>query len=133
MARQGEIWQAEVASILGQSKAPLSAYAILEELRRTYQKVAPATVYRALNALCATGTAQRVESLNAYMVCRGDAGGPSTILSICDDCGSVDEKSSEKLQSDLTEMLEDSGFVVERPVIELHGTCADCDAERGTS
>lgn len=130
MGKRGDIVQGEVLKALRQSDTPLSAYDVLSELRNFNPKAAPPTVYRALNALIEQGLVHRLESLNAYMPCQCDSHSQEAILSICDDCGSVEETVDPELAETMARVAGKSGFATQRQVIELHGTCADCGPER---
>lgn len=130
MGARGEKMQAEVLGILRHATAPLSAYDVLDRLRPTHPKIAPPTVYNALAALAKRGSIHRVESLKAYVACRCDHHDKASILSICNDCGTVDEQVAPDLHDDISGLLASTGFAPERHVIEVHGTCAACSADR---
>ncbi|MEM6596463.1 MAG: Fur family transcriptional regulator [Pseudomonadota bacterium] len=138
MGRRGEMMQSDVMKALKGADEPLSAYDIIAALRNSYPKLAPTTVYRALKALMENGRIHRVESLNAYMPCQHAHSDEQTqqhpsILSICDDCGSVEESAAPDLFSKLGRIMGKSGFTPERHVIEVHGRCADCGPERAAT
>lgn len=121
--------QAEVLAVLRRSETPLSAYDVLGELRRANPKIAPPTVYRALSALMNRGQAHRLESLSAYIACRCDSHQQASILSICDDCGAVEENVAPDLLKDLSTVAGRSGFRPARHVVEIHGVCSSCGDE----
>lgn len=129
MGKRGEKLQSEVLSVVRGQSAPLSAYDVLRELQSTYPKIAPPTIYRALAALTERGQVHRLESMNAYVACQCDAHQQPSILSICDDCGVVEESVQPDVFGKLTSAVEKSGFSVQRHVVEVHGVCATCSAE----
>ncbi|MEL6957384.1 MAG: Fur family transcriptional regulator [Pseudomonadota bacterium] len=129
MGKRGDLVQAEVLKALKASETPLSAYDVLSELRAFNPKAAPPTVYRALNALIEQGLVHRLESLNAYMPCQCDSHAEEAILSICDDCGTVEETVDPEVTEAMSRITGKSGFAPQRHVIEVHGTCADCGPE----
>lgn len=129
MGTRGNIWQAEVLKILMKRAEPLSAYQILDELKAAHEKVAPPTVYRALASLSTQGQVHRLESLNAYIACKCDDHHHASILSICDDCGSVEESVAPDLVAELSSIIGKSGFEPSRHVIEVHGVCGSCGTE----
>ena len=121
--------QGLVLGTLAHSKAPLSAYAILDPLRGDGIK-APLQVYRALDRLIEAGLAHRLESLNAFVCCadadchklsRGMAA-----FAICTKCGRVDEFSDAEVGDRLTGWADMQGFALERTTIELRGVCQGC-------
>lgn len=133
MGKQGERMQAQVLEALQGAAGPCSAYDILDALRPNNAKLAPTTVYRALTALTEQGRVHRLESLNAYIVCQCDDHAQDSILSICGDCGSVEETIAPELLANLARTIGSSGFAPTRHVVEVHGTCADCGPERTAS
>ena len=99
---------------------------MLAELRADHPKIAPPTVYRALSALVANGRVHRLESLNAYIACRCEGHNHAAIISICDDCGGVEESIAPAVLDELSNIAQQSGFRSTRHVVELHGVCASC-------
>ena len=126
MSKRGEETQAEVLAVLQRRRGPLSAYDVLGELREANPKIAPPTIYRALAALTERGRVHRLESLNAFIACQCTRHQHATILSICDDCGAVEENVAPDLVDRLSSIIAMSGFAPMRHVIEVHGLCASC-------
>ncbi|MCY4461759.1 MAG: Fur family transcriptional regulator [Albidovulum sp.] len=126
MSRQGQRIQKEILVILRRHLTPRSAYDVLGELRQISPKIAPPTVYRALASLTLRGRVHRLESLNAFIACQCDQHQNASILSICDDCGTVEESVAPDLLKELSSIAAQSGFAPSRHVIEVHGLCASC-------
>lgn len=126
MGAKGEALQAEMLEIMRTKARPMSAYDLLADLKKTRSKIAPPTVYRALSAMTGDGRVHRIESMNAYMACSCSDHGAAALLSICHDCGSVEESAVPGVVSELSATLRASGFSAERHVLEIHGTCAAC-------
>ncbi|MBM7070328.1 Fur family transcriptional regulator [Actibacterium sp. 188UL27-1] len=126
MSGRGEVLQLEVLDILRQRNKPVSAYDVLGELRKTKVKMAPQTVYRVLAALTECGKIHRLESLKAYVNCQHGSHQHASILSICDDCGRVEESVAPDLLAKLSKVTGKTGFAAQRHVIEVHGLCASC-------
>ncbi|MEL6915352.1 MAG: Fur family transcriptional regulator [Pseudomonadota bacterium] len=131
MGRRSEELQAEVMMVLRAAQGPLSAYDILAELRASNPKMAPTTIYRALAVLVDKTRVHRLESLNAYVPCQCDEAGHEAIISICDDCGTVEETVAPDLLASMSKAISASGFAAKRHVVEVHGTCAECSPEDG--
>lgn len=129
MSTRGEIMQSDVLAVLTQKDAALSAYDILNSLRDKHPKIAPPTVYRALTALVGKGAVHRVESLNAFIACTNVDHTHASIMSICDDCGTVEERAAPELLDNLSGLLGETGFEAQRHVIEVHGVCSACGSE----
>ena len=133
MSTRGEIMQSKVLAVLIREGSALSAYDVLDQLRHEYPKIAPPTVYRALHALIEKGGVHRVESLNAFVACNSTSHEHALIMSICDDCGSVEENAAPELMDNLAGILGKTGFDAHRHVIEVHGVCSTCGSEDSTS
>ena len=118
--------QMAVFRVLEQQNKPMSAYDILDALRDTNARLAPTTIYRALNALCARGQTYRIESLKAFAVKRCSAPSDAVILSICDGCGTIEETADAGLLQQVEQSARQSGFEPTRHVVELHGWCSVC-------
>ena len=130
MRRSSHQTRDEVLGHLREAHGPLTAYDVLARMQAPDRKVAPPTVYRALAALTAAGSVHRIEATNAYVACchGGADGDHEAILSICDDCGSVEEHADPAVLKDLARLAARNRFTPERQIIELHGRCGDCAA-----
>ncbi|MEO1017305.1 MAG: Fur family transcriptional regulator [Pseudomonadota bacterium] len=126
MTKRGQEIQMEVLAILRRHHGALSAYDVLRVLNRANPKIAPQTVYRALAALTERGQVHRLESLNAFIACQCDQHQHASVLSICGDCGAVEESVAPGLLKDVASIVGKSGFAPKRHVIEVHGLCASC-------
>ena len=127
MRKPGEITRKKILDIFTSENKPLSAYHILAVMKRKNNKIAPPTVYRALTSLTETGSAHRIESLNAYVACSNHDHEDTAVMTICDDCGVVEEQTSPEVVNSIEKLSDMSGFKTKRHVIELHGQCADCN------
>ena len=128
MTAHGKALRAELLATLRAHGGPMSAYTLLACLQHEHPKIAPPTIYRALAALLADGKVHRLGSLNAYVACQWDRHMQASILSICDDCGTVEESVAPDLLDELSSVAGKSGFRPARHVIEIHGLCASCGA-----
>ncbi len=132
MRSRGEAIQTDIMAALQRRGSPMSAYDLLDVLRQRQPKMAPPTIYRALSALVASGRIHRLESLKAFVACQCVTHGHThdVILSICDDCGKVEETVAPDVLRRVSRVAGVSGFIPDRHVIELHGRCGACvDAE----
>jgi len=118
--------QSLVQQVLSEAEGPMSAYAILDQLRGDGLK-APLQVYRALEKLVEHGKAHRLESLNAWVACshRHRPGGLA-VFAICEDCGDVAEFQDTDVQEQLAGRADGIGFAMDHATIELHGRCGNC-------
>jgi Fur family transcriptional regulator, zinc uptake regulator len=119
-----------VFGVLRLANGPLSAYDILERLKPDRPRIAPTTVYRALEHLIRAGRVRRIESLNAYLAAT-DAGDRAFVFAICDDCGRVQERDAGVEVGRITKALARGGFRPSHPMVEVHGRCGDCHTAGG--
>ena len=121
-----------VLNVLNNSDKPMTAYQILEKLRRFGIK-GPPTVYRALEVLQEQGLVHRLESINAFVACDHYAGAAHTSSFIlCKDCGTASEIHDNRLESILHEWSDKLGFAVIQQTVELLGKCSRCKEESHT-
>lgn len=118
--------QKKVLGVLQETDSPLSAYAILDQLRSEGLK-APLQVYRALDKLIALGHVHRLESLNAFTACcHPDHTHNSVIFTICEACDLVTEVHDNALDDALHNLTDQQQFKPRSAVIELRGLCQSC-------
>jgi Fur family zinc uptake transcriptional regulator len=111
------------------SHAPLGAYELIDRLSVRGARVAPITIYRALDFLRQQGLVHRIESRNAFIACvhNHDSGDPVVFL-ICEKCGAVGEAASAAVADTIRHASRAAGFTPKTPVIEISGICAHCRA-----
>jgi Fur family zinc uptake transcriptional regulator len=90
------------------------------------QKPAPPTVYRALELLLAQGLVHKLETIHAFVGCRHLDHPHLSQFLICSSCGQVNEIEDNTIARGVDSAGQTAGFVMERPVVELPGTCARC-------
>jgi Fur family zinc uptake transcriptional regulator len=120
----------EVLQALLASHVPASAYDVIDRLAKHGRRLAPISVYRALDFLVENRFAHRIESKNAYVACdRGEECTPeATLFLICDNCGAAGEAPSEALGRIVSEETKRSAFMPRLRVLEIRGLCARCRA-----
>lgn len=126
--------QSRIRDLLAQAEKPLSAYDVIDALREEHGRVAPPTVYRALQKLIDEGLAHRLETRNAYVACRDSGHGSGHSCGhrhragfmICRSCGKTLEFGDEEIETLLSRAAARGGFTAERVAIEIQGLCAAC-------
>ena len=116
-----------VFEILCAAARPMGAYEILEQMAGTTAGAKPPTVYRALEFLQRQGLVHRLESINAFVGCVHPDHPHAGQFLICSDCGEVSELEDSAVARSLQAAGKAAGFRTTRPVVELIGTCAQCD------
>jgi Fur family transcriptional regulator, zinc uptake regulator len=118
-----------ILAILGESPAPLGAYAIIEALsKREGKSIAPPTVYRTLEFFLAHGFLHKIESRNAFARCEHLGHAHQGVLLLCEKCGRSDEIEDHSVVLALQETVDRVGFHARRRMIEMVGLCRDCGA-----
>lgn len=117
-----------VFDALKKAGRPVTAYQLIDAVRGAGIS-APPTVYRALNRLISDGLVHKLESTNAFVACtQTHAGGRVAVLMICDMCGDASEFTDETVSEQLSKRAIERGFILDKAVVELLGTCAKCAA-----
>ena len=131
LTKQGEQWtdmRAAVFAALASFDRPASAYDIAEQVSKNQdRRVAANSVYRILDLFVGANLARRVESANAYVANQHPACLHDCIFLICDTCGQAVHIDDDKLTSGVRAAAKVAGFSAPRPVIEVRGTCGDCE------
>ena len=126
----GEQWtpmRARVFEVLTALGRPASAYDIAEAVSRAENRRVPAnSIYRILDVFVCANLAQRVESANAYVANAHPACRHDCMFLICDSCGTVTHLDDDRLTRSFRNAARSAGFEARRPVIEMHGRCAEC-------
>jgi Fur family zinc uptake transcriptional regulator len=115
-----------VLELIWQSHRPAGAYDLLALMGGEGQKVAPPTVYRALDFLVEQGLVHRVESLNAFIGCTEPGHAVQQDIFICKSCGTAIEINDPELSARIQADARALDFQVERQTIEVAGLCRDC-------
>jgi Fur family zinc uptake transcriptional regulator len=127
MRKQAAIRQSDVLDVLQEHDKPMTAYAILDQMKREEPDLAAPTIYRALAALTDQGRAHKLESIKAFVPCRCNHEAAVPVLAICETCGAVEEHDGTVLLSELSEISSQSAFTATRHIVEIHGRCDSCN------
>lgn len=117
-----------VLEIVLDRHAPIGAYDVLERLSAERGRVAPPTVYRALDFLVSQGLVHRVDSRNAFVGCIRAEGPHRACFLLCGECGAVAELVDPELEAAVAQLARRAGFEITRQVVEIEGRCAACRA-----
>src|SRR3984957_470314 len=117
----------QVLEVLLESHNPLGAYEIIERLAGRNGRLAPITVYRALDFLRQNGLVHRIESRNAFVACvHNHAGDDLVVFLICERCGAVGEAPGGSVADALKASSRAAGCAPKSPLIEIAGICSHC-------
>lgn len=126
-----------ILGLLTLSATPVSAYDVLGSINRDRKDklYAPPQVYRALKSLTEKKLIHRLETKNAYVVCKHETHvhkshtcthDKAVQFLVCSNCGVTAEIEMPSVLKTMNRAAEDAGFTITQPVIELVGICARC-------
>ena len=106
---------------------PIGAYDIVERLTAKGRRVAPISIYRALDALQEAGLIHRLESRNAFFACH-TAHEPRhrQLVLVCEVCGAVAEVAGEAAFASIDRAALASRFEPRATLVEVMGRCGHC-------
>jgi len=133
LTKEGEQWtemRASVFEALASFDKPASAYDVAEAVSKAQgRRVAANSVYRILDLFVGANLARRVESANAYIANQHPDCLHDCIFLICDTCGQTVHIDDDSLSGGVRAAAKSAGFTAPRPVIEVRGTCNDCERD----
>lgn len=117
-----------VLSALLDATTPQSAYTLLDSLRGEGLR-APLQIYRALETLMRVGLVHRLESLNSFVACQHSHCDrhETVVFTICNSCEQVEELNDEDLSLCIGGIGKKNQFALDHAVVELRGTCLQCN------
>ena len=121
----------EVFDLLAASTVPLKAYELLWLMQKARGRPSPpTTIYRGLNVLMEAGLAHKVESLGAYVICRGPAHAHTPTFFICEVCKTTLELELARTPAEVKERIVQSRFTLHHLNYDIRGICGQCAAAR---
>lgn len=112
--------------LMAEQKGAVSAYDLLELLKKHEANAKPPTIYRALDFLLENHFIHRIESLNAYLMCNHFGCEHPMQLLICDKCHKIIELADPVIDDTFSQQAKQSGFQITNKVLEAHGICYSC-------
>jgi Fur family zinc uptake transcriptional regulator len=122
--------RAAVVQALAEAPQPMGAYDLIDALAgQGFRRLAPISVYRALDFLMQAGLVHKLQSRNAFVACPHQHGADDVVVfMICEDCNRVEEAVSPVVTEGLAALAHHRGFQPKAQVIELAGRCRQCQA-----
>lgn len=119
-----------VLDALKAAPGPRGAYDLADALGAAAgRRIAPVTVYRALDFLVEHGFVHRLASRNAYLPCPHRHGPEEAVtFLICEGCGRAEEVEAGEVAAALTAAAGARGFTPHHQMVEVSGLCAACGA-----
>ena len=117
----------QVLELIWQNHKPLGAYTLMEMLAKANtRRVAPPTVYRALDFLLEQGLIHRINVLNAFIGCPSPGTKHQSHFLICRACGVAIELDKPTLSQQILQVVKEAVVTVETQALEVSGRCANC-------
>jgi len=110
------------------SHKAIGAYEVLDRLARRGERLAPISVYRAIEALVSAGIVHRFESRNSFFVCHAGHQMRQLVLA-CEACGRVAEADADAVFAAIDSCTGGAGFAPKGAVVEVWGLCASCGGQ----
>ena len=115
-----------VLKIIHSSAKPIKAYDILKKLSIIIRNPHPPTAYRAIEFWKSHNFIHRIESLNAYCICKSDHLHSGGQFLICNDCGTVIESHLCNFPEVFKNAIKKKMFTLSNWNLEINGTCKKC-------
>jgi Fur family zinc uptake transcriptional regulator len=111
---------------------PVGAYDLADRISPAGgRRLAPISIYRALDFLVEQGFVHRLSSRNAYVACLHGHGADEVVaFLICEACGGVDEDSSPAMKKAVAAIAQIRQFSPSHQVVEIVGRCEHCRGAR---
>ena len=118
-----------VLKALRKSNLPMTAYRLLEKLKKSGVKSAP-IIYRALDTLMEQGVVHKIKELGAFVACNCAKSHKHalSVLTVCGGCKDVKELHDHAVIHQLEGLRKQGVRLQEHAVIELPITCNACAA-----
>jgi Fur family zinc uptake transcriptional regulator len=117
--------QSQVLGALRSAKEPLSAYDILDRVRKSGISHPP-TVYRALNDLMQKGMVHRLQSRQAFIACGHGKCDGKYAFAVCRECQKVVEISLTDRDQAMMLGFAPKEIAADQVTLELAGLCKHC-------
>lgn len=128
----------EVLELLLLRQGSAKAYDLQDDMRQRHGRVAPTTVYRALDFLMEQQLVHRVDTLNRFVVCNldhepQDQHHDHTMMLVCSRCGQVTEVHDETAAEAIGRALQADAPGFRTMDIEIKGLCGACQSSGGST
>ena len=125
--------EAVFQEIAAASHRAIGAYEVLERMAARGDRLAPISVYRAIDALVEAGIVHRFESRNAFFACHAGHEQRQLVLA-CERCNSVAEVDGAEVFAAIDHASNTAHFTASSDraaVVEVWGLCANCTGRDG--
>lgn len=113
----------QILQLIYEAIVSISAYELLDCLRRIQPKAQPPTVYRTLSFLQSHHLIHRIEKDNRFVACEFPAQALQGFLFICTQCQGVTEMDAHLLGEVIAKLAEKKCFAILECSVEIRGCC----------
>jgi len=116
-----------VLQLLRVEQKPIGAYDLVYRYQQHLgRRVAPNTIYRALDFLVRHRLAAHIASRRAFVALSPPAQNRASVFFTCGLCGGLTERNEAQIERAIRDSARNIGFVVAGQAIEIEGTCVRC-------
>jgi Fur family transcriptional regulator, zinc uptake regulator len=118
----GSVLDELIVETLSGTDVPLSAYAIVDQLRDKGRTGNVMAIYRSLDRLTKRDVVERVESLSAYRLRTAS----QAVLMACSHCGATTPLPILSEFQSIEQAVREAGFALDKLALEAVGVCEQC-------
>ncbi|MGE0314974.1 MAG: Fur family transcriptional regulator [Lautropia sp.] len=118
----------EVLELLLRRGGSAKAYDLQEDLQARHGRIAPTTIYRALDFLIDYGLVHRVDAVNVFVACNGGHDDHQPLFLVCSSCETTTELHDDAAVADLVRRVSAASAGFHQTSIEIKGLCRKCQA-----
>lgn len=104
----------------------ISAYQILELMKKYNPNAKPSTIYRSLDYLQQTGIIIKIECCSKFVRKKDCSSEVVTLFMICSSCGTIIQHADKHIHTYIEKNAMEYGCTVHKKDIEVWVTCPDC-------
>lgn len=117
----------EVLELLLRRGGTAKAYDLQDDMRQRHGRVAPTTIYRALDFLMAQGLVHRVDALNTFVACNdAEHADHQPLFLVCSSCQAATELHDHAMAAAIARTVRAAGAGFRQTAVEIKGQCQRC-------
>ncbi len=116
----------DILTLLINSRHPLSAYQLLDQLKTTRKNATPMTVYRTLATFEKAHLIHKIEKDSTYVLCCHPSEINNCQIIFCSSCGEHQEIHDKSIQKKIMQAIDSIGFSANHEPIQISALCKHC-------
>ncbi len=122
----------EVLELLLRRGGSAKAYDLQSDLQARHGRIAPTTIYRALDFLIDYGLVHRVDAVNVFVACNGGHVDHQPLFLVCSSCETTTELHDDAAMAEMIRRVTAASAGFHQTAIEIKGVCRKCQAATAT-